>query len=81
MAVKRDYYEVLGVGKQASPDELKRAFRKIAMESHPDRNPDDAMAHTRFKEASESSTPFSGADSAAVGAASAPTEATTFAST
>ena len=53
MAVKRDYYEVLGVGRQASPEELKRAFRKIAMDSHPDRNPDDAVAHERFKEASE----------------------------
>ena len=53
MAVKRDYYEVLGVQRQASPDELKRAFRKIAMDSHPDRNPDDAVAHARFKEASE----------------------------
>jgi molecular chaperone DnaJ len=53
VAVKRDYYEVLGVGKQASPEELKRAFRKIAMESHPDRNPDDAVAHARFVEASE----------------------------
>jgi molecular chaperone DnaJ len=53
VAVKRDYYEVLGVGKQASPEELKRAFRKIAMESHPDRNPDDAAAHARFVEASE----------------------------
>ena len=53
MAVKRDYYEVLGVARQASPEELKRAFRKIAMDSHPDRNPDDAVAHARFKEASE----------------------------
>ncbi|MGH7765567.1 MAG: molecular chaperone DnaJ [Candidatus Dormibacteraceae bacterium] len=53
MAVKRDYYEVLGVGRQASPDDLKRAFRKIAMDSHPDRNPDDAVAAARFKEASE----------------------------
>lgn len=53
MAVKRDYYEVLGVGRQASPDELKRAFRKIAMDSHPDRNPDDTVAAERFKEASE----------------------------
>ena len=53
MAVKRDYYEVLGVSRQASPDELKRAFRKIAMDSHPDRNPDDAVAAERFKEASE----------------------------
>ena len=53
MAVKRDYYEVLGVARQASADELKRAFRKIAMESHPDRNPGDAAAAARFKEASE----------------------------
>jgi len=53
MAVKRDYYEVLGVGRQASAEDLKRAFRKIAMDSHPDRNPDDAAAAARFKEASE----------------------------
>jgi molecular chaperone DnaJ len=53
VAVKRDYYEVLGVARQASSEELKRAFRKIAMESHPDRNPDDAVAAARFKEASE----------------------------
>jgi molecular chaperone DnaJ len=53
LAVKRDYYEVLGVGRQASPDDLKRAFRKIAMDSHPDRFPDDAGAAARFKEASE----------------------------
>ena len=53
MAVKRDYYEVLGVGRQASPDELKKAFRKIAMDSHPDRNPGDDAAAARFKEASE----------------------------
>jgi molecular chaperone DnaJ len=53
VAVKRDYYEVLGVGRQATPDELKRAFRRIAMDSHPDRNPDDPVAHDRFKEASE----------------------------
>src|SRR6202795_853622 len=53
MAVKRDYYEGLGVGRQASADDLKRAFRKIAMDSHPDRNPDDALAAARFKEASE----------------------------
>lgn len=59
MAVKRDYYEVLGVGRQASPDELKRAFRKIAMESHPDRNPGDDAAAARFKEASEAYTVLS----------------------
>ena len=53
MAVKRDYYEVLGCGRQASQDDLKRAFRKIAMDSHPDRFPDDSVAAARFKEASE----------------------------
>ncbi|HET7418919.1 MAG TPA: molecular chaperone DnaJ [Candidatus Dormibacteraeota bacterium] len=53
MAVKRDYYEVLGVTRQCTSDELKLAFRKIAMESHPDRHPDDPVAHQRFKEASE----------------------------
>jgi molecular chaperone DnaJ len=53
VAVKRDYYEVLGVGRQASAEDLKRAFRKIAMESHPDRNPDDPASAARFKEASE----------------------------
>ena len=56
MAVKRDYYEVLGVGRQASADDLKKAFRKIAMDSHPDRFPDDSVAAARFKEASEAYT-------------------------
>ena len=59
MAVKRDYYEVLGVGRQASADDLKRAFRKIAMDSHPDRFPDDTVAAARFKEASEAYTVLS----------------------
>ncbi len=53
MAVKRDYYEILGVSRQCSSEELKVAFRKIAMDSHPDRHPDDPVAHERFKEASE----------------------------
>ena len=53
MAVKRDYYEILGVGRQASTEDLKRAFRKIAMDSHPDRYPGDDAAAARFKEASE----------------------------
>ena len=48
MAVKRDYYEILGVGRDASADELKRAFRKLAMQYHPDRNPDDPQAAERF---------------------------------
>ena len=59
MAVKRDYYEILGVARQASPDDLKRAFRKIAMDSHPDRFPGDAVAAERFKEASEAYTVLS----------------------
>ena len=53
MAIKRDYYEVLGVGRDASGDQLKRAFRKLAMQYHPDRNPNDSQAAERFKECSE----------------------------
>lgn len=50
---KRDYYEVLGVDKGADDDTLKKAYRKLAMKYHPDRNPDDAEAEARFKEAGE----------------------------
>ncbi|EAT12703.1 molecular chaperone DnaJ [Bermanella marisrubri] len=50
---KRDYYEVLGVDRQADAKEIKRAYRKLAMKYHPDRNPDDADADAKFKEASE----------------------------
>lgn len=50
---KRDYYEVLGVSKDASAAELKKAYRRVAMKFHPDRNPDDKGAEDKFKEASE----------------------------
>jgi len=50
---KRDYYDVLGVGRNATPDELKKAFRKAALKYHPDRNPGDKEAETRFKEVAE----------------------------
>lgn len=53
MADKRDYYEVLGVSKDASSDDLKKAYRKLAKQYHPDMNPGDKTAETKFKEVNE----------------------------
>ena len=50
---KRDYYEVLGVSKSAAADDIKKAYRKIAIKYHPDKNPDDPTAEDKFKEAAE----------------------------
>ena len=50
---KRDYYDVLGVNKSATPDQIKSAYRKLAVKHHPDKNKGDKAAEEKFKEASE----------------------------
>lgn len=60
--MKRDYYEILGVTKSAAADEIKKAYRKVAMQYHPDRNPGDKAAEEKFKEAAEAYEVLSDAD-------------------
>ena len=62
MAEKRDYYEVLGVAKNASADEIKKAYRKLAIKYHPDKNPGNKEAEKKFKEAAEAYSVLSDAD-------------------
>lgn len=59
---KRDYYEILGVSKGAEADKIKKAYRKLALKYHPDRNPDDKAAEEKFKEAAEAYEVLSDAD-------------------
>src|SRR6476659_7767110 len=62
MSTKRDYYEILGVTKSSSADEIKKAYRKVAMQFHPDRNPGDKVSEEKFKEAAEAYEILSDAD-------------------
>ena len=62
MSSKRDYYDILGVGKDAQAGDIKKAYRKVALKYHPDRNPDNKDAEEKFKEASEAYEVLSDAD-------------------
>ena len=62
MSQKRDYYEVLGLSKGASESEIKKAYRKMALKYHPDKNPDNKSAEDKFKEAAEAYEVLSNAD-------------------
>src|SRR5665811_1648064 len=57
--LEKDYYKILGVSKDAKPDEIKKAFRKLARENHPDQHPDDKDSERRFKEISEANSVLS----------------------
>src|SRR5207342_2653227 len=60
--MKRDYYEILGITKSASAEEIKKSYRKVAMQHHPDRKPGDKSAEEKFKEAAEAYEVLSNAD-------------------
>src|SRR5947209_13515142 len=62
MAARPDYYKILGVGKGASDEEIKKAYRKLARQYHPDRNPGDKQAEERFKQISQAHDVLSDAD-------------------
>src|SRR5262245_34562284 len=60
--MSKDYYEVLGVARDATPDQIKKAYRKKALEHHPDKNPGDKAAEEKFKAAAEAYSVLSDAD-------------------